>query len=181
MKCSVPMPCTISSKCQHMRASQAVRSRESFGEDAWMADARRCCRRKSDASAAPPGRVGIRPRLSARSIRLPRRVPQCNRYFASKQTMLSERSSDWSKTWSRQNSYEPRISLKERPADGASENPKRRISEVMSDHSVSSELCDDLHVTFTFLCNMSDQFTLVVILRPFAPLEQRVHHHQVTR
>ena len=45
---------------------------------------------------------------------------------------------DWSKTWSRQNAYERRISLKERPADGAYENPKRRISEVMSDHSLSS-------------------------------------------
>ena len=45
---------------------------------------------------------------------------------------------DWSKTWSRQNTYEPRISSKERPADGAYDNPKRRISEVMSDHSLSS-------------------------------------------
>ena len=45
---------------------------------------------------------------------------------------------DWSKTWSKQNTYEPRISLKERPAGGAFVNPKRRISEVMSDHSLSS-------------------------------------------
>ena len=34
---------------------------------------------------------------------------------------------DWSKT------HEPRISLEERPADGGYDNPKRRISEVMSD------------------------------------------------
>ena len=44
----------------------------------------------------------------------------------------------WSNTWSRQNVYEPRISLKERPAEGAYGNPKRRISEIMSDHSLSS-------------------------------------------
>ena len=44
---------------------------------------------------------------------------------------------DWSKTWSRQTN-ESRISLKERSADGAYDNPKRRISEVMSDHSPSS-------------------------------------------
>ena len=45
---------------------------------------------------------------------------------------------NWSNTWSRQNAYEPRISLKERPAEGGYGNPKRRISEVMSDHSLSS-------------------------------------------
>ena len=32
LKCSVPMPSTISSKCPQMRASRAARSRESFGE-----------------------------------------------------------------------------------------------------------------------------------------------------
>ena len=37
LKCSVPMTCTISSKSLQMRACQAVRSRESFGKDAWMA------------------------------------------------------------------------------------------------------------------------------------------------
>ena len=45
---------------------------------------------------------------------------------------------DWSKTWSKQDVHEQRISLKERPADCSYGNPKRRISEVMSDHSLSS-------------------------------------------
>ena len=44
---------------------------------------------------------------------------------------------DWSNTWSKQNAYEPRISLKERPAECAYWNPKRRISEIMSDNSLS--------------------------------------------
>ena len=56
-------------------------------------DAGRCCGRKSDASAAPPGRVGVRPRFSARSVRLPRRVLHCSRDFDSKQTISSEWSS----------------------------------------------------------------------------------------
>ena len=30
---------------------------------------------------------------------------------------------DWSNTWSRRNAYEPHISLKERPAEGACVNP----------------------------------------------------------
>ena len=34
--------------------------------------------------------------------------------------------------------YEPRISLRERPAECSYMNPKRRISEIMSDHSLSS-------------------------------------------
>ena len=104
---SVPMP----SKCLQTRASQAVHSLESFGEDAWMAfqahsdsllnaECRscssrccRCCGQKSDAPAAPPERVGIRPRFSARGVRQPRRVPHCSRHFASKQTMSTERGS----------------------------------------------------------------------------------------
>ena len=45
---------------------------------------------------------------------------------------------DWSNTWSKQGVYEPRISLKERPAECSYGNPKRRISEIMSDHSLSS-------------------------------------------
>ena len=49
---------------------------------------------------------------------------------------------DWSKTWSRQNTYEPHILVNERPADGAYGNPQRKISEVMSDHSLSSYYCD---------------------------------------
>ena len=45
---------------------------------------------------------------------------------------------DWSDTWSKQGAYEQRISLNERPADCSYGNPKRRISEVISDHSLSS-------------------------------------------
>ena len=44
----------------------------------------------------------------------------------------------WSNTWSEQGAYEPHISLKERPAECSYGNPKRRISEIMSDHSLSS-------------------------------------------
>ena len=40
--------------------------------------------------------------------------------------------------------YEQHISLKERPA-----NPKRRISEVMSDHLLSSKMCDHSHMVFS--------------------------------
>ena len=45
---------------------------------------------------------------------------------------------DWSNTWSRQNAFEPRMSWKERPAECACGNPKRRISKIMSDHPLSS-------------------------------------------
>ena len=45
---------------------------------------------------------------------------------------------DWSNTWPRQNAYQPRISITERLAEGDCGNPKRRISEIMSDHSLSS-------------------------------------------
>ena len=45
---------------------------------------------------------------------------------------------DWSNTWFKQDVYEQRISLKERPEDCSYGNPKRRTSEVMSDHSLSS-------------------------------------------
>ena len=45
---------------------------------------------------------------------------------------------DWSNTWSKQDLHERRISLKDRPAECSHGNPKRRISEVMSDHSLSS-------------------------------------------
>ena len=45
---------------------------------------------------------------------------------------------DWSNTWSKQIAYKPRISLKELPAECSYWNPKRRISEIMSDHSLSS-------------------------------------------
>ena len=92
-KCSVPMPCTISSKCLHKRANQAVHSWVSSGEDTWTAlqalsdslsnggfrsahhDAGRCYGSTMDTPAAPPGRVGIRPRFSARGIRQPPTCP----------------------------------------------------------------------------------------------------------
>ena len=45
---------------------------------------------------------------------------------------------DWSNTWSKHDDYDWHISLKERPADYSYGTPKRRIGEVMSDHSVSS-------------------------------------------
>ena len=45
---------------------------------------------------------------------------------------------DWSNTWSRKDDYERHISLRERPADCSYGTQKRRISEVMSDHSLSS-------------------------------------------
>ena len=48
---------------------------------------------------------------------------------------------DWSNTWSKQKVHEQRISLKERPAESAYGNPKRRISKNMSDHSLSSQMC----------------------------------------
>ena len=54
------------------------------------------------------------------------------------------------------NAYEPHISLKERPAEGAYGNPKRRISEIMSDQSLSSVcvryhlfVCDHSHMAFS--------------------------------
>ena len=37
VKCSVPMLYTIPSRCLQLWAIQAVRSREGFGEDAWLA------------------------------------------------------------------------------------------------------------------------------------------------
>ena len=45
---------------------------------------------------------------------------------------------DWSNTWSKQGDHDRHISLKERPADCSYRNQKRRISEVMSDHPLSS-------------------------------------------
>ena len=45
---------------------------------------------------------------------------------------------DWSNTWSEQGAYEPRIPLKIRLAECSHGNPKKRIIEVMSDHSLSS-------------------------------------------
>ena len=85
LKGSVPMPSTISSKCLQMRAKQAVRSRESFGKDAWMTsqgrsdsllnadDARRWCRHASREG-------GHSPLFGARSTRQPRRVLHRSRH-----------------------------------------------------------------------------------------------------
>ena len=44
----------------------------------------------------------------------------------------------WSNTWSKQGDHDRHISLKERPAACSYGHRKRRISEVMSDHSLSS-------------------------------------------
>ena len=45
---------------------------------------------------------------------------------------------DWSNTWSKQGEHDRHISLKKRPAACSRGHQKRRISEVMSDHSLSS-------------------------------------------
>ena len=45
---------------------------------------------------------------------------------------------DWSNRWSKQDDYVRHISIKERSADFSYGTPKRRVSEVMSDHSLSS-------------------------------------------
>ena len=69
LTCSVSMPCTMPSTCLHMGASQAVRSRETFREDArlasqghrdplLLAEFRSCLSRCS----TPPERAGLRPR-----------------------------------------------------------------------------------------------------------------------
>ena len=91
-----------------MRASLAVHSRESSGRSprrrcrhsrissrtARLAhahrDAGRFCRGKSDTPSAPPRRVGICPRVPARSTRLPGRGLHCSRDSGSKQTTSSE-------------------------------------------------------------------------------------------
>ena len=91
-KCSVPMLC---STCPRLRVSRAVHSRQSLGRTAEQRfghtripsctssfaharhDADFCHERKSDAAA--PGRVGIRPCLSARSIRQSRHVLRTGR------------------------------------------------------------------------------------------------------
>ena len=53
------------------------------------------------------------------------------------ETWLHLDSVDWSNTWSKQDVYEQRIPLKERPAACSYGHQKRRISEVMRDHSLS--------------------------------------------
>ena len=79
---------------------------------------------------------------------------------------------DWSNRWSKQDDYDRHISLKERPADFSYGTPKRRISEVMS----VRPFAHDVH----YFAKQERPFTLVVILRPFAPWLQHVHHHQAT-
>ena len=56
---------------------------------------------------------------------------------------------DWSNTCSRQKVHEQRISLKERPAACAYGKPRGSISEIMSDHSLSSLMCDHSHMVFS--------------------------------
>ena len=107
LKCSEPMLCVISCKYRRMRASKAVHSRESFGEDAWMAFqersgsllnaeshscSSRCWSLLWASLAARSGRMGIRPRLPPRSVRQSRCVLHYSHHFAAKQTMSSERS-----------------------------------------------------------------------------------------
>ena len=55
-----------------------------------------------------------------------------------RETWLHKDFVDCSNMWSKQGAYEPRTSLKERLANCSYGNPKRRICEVMSDHSLSS-------------------------------------------
>ena len=45
---------------------------------------------------------------------------------------------DWSNQWNHQAHYNGNIRLKERPASSGNRAPKRNISEVLSDHSLSS-------------------------------------------
>ena len=56
---------------------------------------------------------------------------------------------DWNNRWSKHDVSEQHISLKERPADYPYGTPKRRMSEVMSDHSLSSQTCDRSHVVLS--------------------------------
>ena len=53
---------------------------------------------------------------------------------------------DWSSKWSHQDYYEGNIRLKERPAGSSYGTHKRHISEIMSDHSLSSYICKHSHV-----------------------------------
>ena len=76
---------------------------------------------------------------------------------------------DWSNTWSKKGDYDRHISLKERLADCSHGNQKRRISEVMSDHSLSSWTRNHLHVPvscdITLTSSRSDLMSLAVFDR----------------
>ena len=61
---------------------------------------------------------------------------------------------DWRNTWLPQSEHGRHISLKERPASYHHGQQKRRISEVMSDHSLSSQPCDPSHALINILRNM---------------------------
>ena len=61
---------------------------------------------------------------------------------------------DWSNTWSRQNDYDRHISLRTTCRLFKPDPKNNVLSEVMSDRSLSSQLCDHSHMMFTILRNM---------------------------
>ena len=67
---------------------------------------------------------------------------------------------DWNNKWSNQAYYNMNIRLKERPADSSYGTQKRHISEVMSEHSLSSWTRNHLRIPgscdFTFSSSQSD-------------------------
>ena len=112
LKCGVPTLCTTSSKCPRMRARSGSTLTEEFwgghldgvavhsrfpSRTASLAcahhDAGFCYRGTCDTPPTPPWRVGIRPRVPARSICLSRRRLHCSRVSGSMQAMSSEWSS----------------------------------------------------------------------------------------
>ena len=90
------MSFVVSSRCPQMRIRQDVRSRKNFGKTPGSRlrdtrippgkpsfardyhDARRWCRPKSDAPAAPPDWVGLRPRFTSGALR---KTPRYGRIF----------------------------------------------------------------------------------------------------
>ena len=67
---------------------------------------------------------------------------------------------DWNNKWNHQAHYNGNICLKERPASSGNRAQKRSISEVLSDHSLSSRLRNHL--------------------RFLVPAISLAHHHEVT-
>ena len=104
---------TIISRCLHTQVRQVQHSRESFGEDASVASqapggrgrprtpsvadahygVHRCRGRESDSLATALGRLGVRSRVQAGSVRLSRRVQCCSCKSASSHTAPGERRS----------------------------------------------------------------------------------------